>query len=272
MAIYDQESIFSIDSEVCRQSAEANLSTVRRAFHSVELDDSDIQDFGFYPFTNDKVTPEVLEEIANTRYRQNGMALFVGTGGSYSFMPEVKPDLPLIVDKDIRTLRLHALLGKVILESSDTTEVIDRLATEGQAGHLDSEAMNPVIYSNVLGREMKNFGMAHWTQNFERTKEQISVCPPVFMAANLNDPALTSGLQNLHEITGKRIKFTNFTNVAHWQAFAGLNGRFAEAFPMGREAQVLFSDYQAIGDTGLHLSSVRGLEQYFRAVGASTTS
>lgn len=271
MLSYNHESIFSIDSKVCRETAEANLSTVRQAFGSVELDQYHILEFGFYPFSNDKLSRTAASEIIRADYKPGGIALFVGPGGVYSFLPYVKPDLPLVVDKDRRTLEFQKQLGEIIVESVNFEGVKELLVEESKAGRLDSLVMSAGVYRDKFADEINSFGSAHWSQNFFRVREQLAKSPPVFIAADLNDASFAEGLQNLSANTGDQIKFANFTNVAHWQKTSGISNSFAEGFPLGKGADILYSDRLPDGDPGLQLRRVSGLERYLRAIGDSTT-
>lgn len=194
------------------------------------------------------------------------IAISVGTGHTYSLLRYLRPKYMLIIDRDITTLRLHATLGRAILDSTSYDKLTMRFYKRSD-DTLDKDARSRL--SMGLRDEGKCAGKYHWRYDLPTTQESINSHPPVFVCADINNPDLGEGLQQLSKNTGLTITYANFTNVAQWQAITDRPLEFAKEWPLKDDALILSSD-RITPDQQRALQPLRGFDSYVDYVKDST--
>lgn len=258
MESFPETAIFSLPNSERLAGGVYHAALTRHAFSGIALGDRGITRRAQHPCSNDCLTDELMDTL-NRRGGRDQIALSVGTGHTYSLLQHLRPEHTLIIDKDITTLRLYAMLGHAILRSTSYDEVVQHIHALPPDDMITPEAKQRL--EEELQSERKHAGEYHWANDMSGAQEALMSHPPVFVCANINDPNLGAGLRQLSEDTGLAITYANFTNVASWQALTNRPVDFAKYWPLTDDTLVLSSDKVVPGEK-LTLRPSLGLDGY----------
>ena len=224
----------------------------------------------FFVASNDQEYKEVLEEIKRSLINKTGgVALFIGPGGMFSQLPDLRSDVAMMIDIDPRVLEFNQLLANLIERSLNPNEVIQQLT--------DNEFImqHPVLrrYTRDGKDEMKDvlvgyiqqeaivYGENHWSNpvRFAEVKKALKNKPIVFISADIANPKLADEIKEISEKLGEPVVFANLTNV---HQYIGIENTisFIEKFPFSKDALIVFSSHvgRIVGDYPKTRASIGG--------------
>lgn len=167
----------------------------------------------------------IIKEMAPITEGQAG--IFVGSGGMFSVMPDLKLAYPILLDIDPNVIDFNKMLANLISTSDTPQEVLNQV----REGNIDKEA--------------RVYGYDHWTNpdRFQQVKAALENSPPTFVNADITNPRLAGILHRIAGDTDTQIAYANLTNVHRWLNRSLRPNKFIKYWPVKEDALVVYSDF-----------------------------
>jgi hypothetical protein len=196
------------------------------------------------------IAPSVIARLPNDR---SGISLFIGGGGAFSMLPELKVAAAVFVDKNPFVGELNQLLAESILGSDTPQETLEAIKSKYRLGQYavlrglrdiyDDDDLDTMLFA-WFRAEARSYGHYHWSSpdRFPRVKEALLDTPLVSVAADITSPGFASALGNVLNKHNQKITHANFTNVHAWVGAASME--FVRGLPFHPDTTILYSSHK----------------------------
>jgi hypothetical protein len=165
--------------------------------------------------TNDRDFPTIIDGT-DVLGDEAGIALFVGSGGLLSMLPDLKANIIVSVDYDPCVITFNGLAAAAVAKSTTPGDAMFAMSEnwpdslEAHAGYGHDRAILSDIQSEAF-----RYGSYHWSnpERFPTVKKVLGEIDWVSVVSDISDPQFTTYLNWLAEANGKGISFANLTNV-----------------------------------------------------------
>jgi hypothetical protein len=231
--------------------------------------------------SNDRGMADIIPKLKeySEQTPAGGIGLFVGSGNVVSLLPDLRVDLPIVVDRNTAVFEFNSALSRIIndgvgdLEAlNDQSLVCNYVALKlGElygwdgSGQTITEYGIPFLEDRILS-EAQRYGPEHWSRphKLKEASRALQEKSPVYVAADIANEGFTNALSAICGQHGKTITFANFTNVHEW--IEGSDMSFLRTLPFDPDATIIFS---SVGEKPLETRLVRSLEEYIQAASDS---
>jgi hypothetical protein len=201
-----------------------------------------------------ELMPTLHEAVGN--HSEDGIAIFVGSGGIESILPELDINTSVMLDINKSALELSKLISQCIVEGSSPEEVLRRIQSDEMitthkilADIIESWGDKEAV-GKFIAKEKVQYGNYHWTnsERFGLAQKALKEKPIIRIAADITNADFAQNFTAICEENGKEIVFANLTNVHAW---LDKNKRdFLTRLPVADNASLIHSSFAGakVGD------------------------